>query len=87
MESYGIPVDKIVEISGQPIPLNLYTEIAARQERTAKEAEVVLYSTTHLPETKALYYEDQDLMDFEATVIDVFRNVEDDKKPNILILD
>ena len=30
MQSHGIPVDKIAEISGQPIPGNLYNEIHLR---------------------------------------------------------
>ena len=87
MRSHGIPVDKIAEVSGQPIPLNLYNEIHLRQERTAKAAETVLYSTTHLPETDMIFYDDHNLISFDATVVDVFKNVQDGLKPNILILD
>ena len=75
MQSYGIPADKIAEIVGAPIPQNLYYEISLRQERTAKAAEVVLYRTTHLQETENLYYDHSELMEFDATVVDVFKNV------------
>lgn len=58
MQTYGIPADAISAISGQPVPPNLYIEIATRAERITKAAEVVLYSTVHLPETENLYYKD-----------------------------
>jgi alanyl-tRNA synthetase len=87
MQSYGIPADKIADIVGAPVPQNLYYEIALRQERTAKAAEVVLYSTTHLAETDNLYYKDHTCMHFDARVVDVFRNVLMGNRPNILILD
>lgn len=87
MQSHGIAVDKIAEVAKCPIPLNLYNEIHIRQERTAKAAETVLYSTTHLPETNMIFYDDHDMMTFDATIVDVFKNVQDGQKPNILILD
>lgn len=87
MQSHGIAVDKIAEVAKCAIPLNLYNEIHIRQERTAKAAETVLYSTTHLPETDMIFYEDHDLMSFDATIVDVFKNVQDAQKPNIVILD
>lgn len=62
IQSFGIPPDKIAEITKTEIPSQLYYEIALRQERTAKKAEVILYSTTHLPETENLYYKDHTLM-------------------------
>jgi hypothetical protein len=46
-----------------------------RQERTAKATETILYQTNHLPETKMIFYEHHDLMEFEAKVVDVFNNV------------
>jgi len=75
MQSYGIPVDKISEIVGQPVPKSLYYEISLRQERTAKAQEVILYQTGHLVETDNLYYKDHDLMEFDAKVVSVFKNV------------
>ena len=87
MESWGIPADKIAEISAIPVPGNLYYEIALRKEKMAKAPEVVLYSTVHLPETVNLYYQDHNLLDFEAKVVDVFANVLDANKRNILIVD
>ncbi len=86
MQSWGIPADRISVISGLPIPGNLYYEIAQRQERIAAAPETVLYSTVHLPETDNLYYQDHNLFDFEAVVVDVFANVLEQNKRNILIL-
>ena len=40
MQSYGIPADAIAQISGQPVPGNLYYEIAVRVEREQRVAEV-----------------------------------------------
>lgn len=34
-----------------------------------------------------ILYDDHGIMDFEATIIDVFQNVQDGRKPNIVILD
>lgn len=66
MQSWGIPADRISEISGLPVPGNLYYEIAQRQERIAKAPETILYSTVHLPETKNLYYDDHNMYSFDA---------------------
>ncbi len=41
----------------------------------------------HLPETDNLYYKDHNLLEFDATVVDVFQNVLDHNKRNLLILD
>lgn len=85
--TYGIPADTISEISGQPIPGNLYYEIAYRQETIAKVAETILYQTTHIPETDSLYFKDHNLSHFEAEILDVFANVSQNNVPNIIILD
>lgn len=87
MQSWGIPADSIAEISKQAIPGNLYYEIAQRQERIAKAPETILYSTVHLPETDNLYYKDHNLMNFDGKIVDVFANVLDGGKRNIMILD
>jgi alanyl-tRNA synthetase len=75
MQSWGIPADKISEVSNLPIPGNLYYEIATRQERVAKAAEKILYNTIHLPETVNMYYADSHKFDFDAKVISVYQNV------------
>jgi len=87
MQSWGIPADKISEVSNTPIPGNLYYEIATRQEKIAKAPETVLYNTIHLPETKCIYFDDSHLFSFEAMVIDVFANVMEQGARNLLILD
>lgn len=86
MQSWGIPADSIAQISGLPVPLDLYYEIAQRQERIAKAPELILYSTAHLPETDNLYYKDHNLYHFDAQVVDVFANITDGNKRNMLIL-
>ena len=87
MQSWGIPADKISEVSGIPIPGNLYYEIATRQERVAKAAEKILYNTLHLPETVNMYYADGHKFDFDAKVIAVYQNVLQQQKRNLIILD
>lgn len=86
MQSWGIPADKISEVAKAPIPGNLYYEIATRQERVAKAPETILYNTVHLPETVNLYFADPKKFDFETEVVDVFANVLQNQKKNLLIL-
>lgn len=87
MTSWGIPADAIAQISGQEVPKQLYYEIAQRQERVVKAAEQILYNTTHLPETKNLYYQDHHMTHFKGKVVAVFANVKQQNKRNIIILD
>mmetsp|Transcript_400 Transcript_400/g.787 ORF Transcript_400/g.787 Transcript_400/m.787 type:complete len:329 (+) Transcript_400:962-1948(+) len=86
MQSHGIPADKIAEVVKAPVPQNLYYEISIRQERTAKAAENILYNTTHIPETENIYYKDHTVMDFDAEIIEIFSNVLQKNKNNIVIL-
>ena len=85
--SYGIPADQIQQISGQLPPGNLYYEMAYRQEKIQKAAEAILYKTAHLQETENLYYLDHRQQHFEATIQEVFFNVEEKNCKNIVILD
>lgn len=89
MQSWGIPADRISEISKLPIPGNLYYEISNRLERQVIANEVHLYDTNHLPETDLLYYNDQKLEHFEGKIVEVFTNLGKDYngKRNIVILD
>jgi alanyl-tRNA synthetase len=87
IQSWGISADKISEVSKQPIPGNLYYEIATRQERVAKAQEKILYNTIHLAETNNLYYNDSKKMDFTAKVIAVYANVSMQNRRNLVILD
>ena len=79
--------DKISQASKLPVPNNLYYEMAERHSKVMKPVEAVLYSTSHLPETKNLYYGDHHLYEFGAKVVAVFSNVLDNHKKNIVILD
>ena len=87
MTAWGIPADIISEVTKQPVPGNLYYELAQREERRAKVATTFLYDTAHLPETENLYYIDHKTSKFEAKVIDVFANLEANGAKNIVILD
>lgn len=86
MQSWGIPLETIAKTANQPIPGNLYNEIAIRQERVAKAPETILYNTAHLPETVNMYYADHTQMTFNAKVVEVFANVMQQNKRNLLIL-
>jgi len=55
--SHGIAADQVAQLTGQPIPGNLYYEIALRQEKVAKVAEPILYQTSHLEATQQLFYD------------------------------
>lgn len=94
MTSWGIPADTISSILKLPIPDRLYQYIAEKQERIVKAPDQILYETSHLPETTNLYFEhhqDQnvhaDLGHFEAKVLEVFENMLDRGKMNIVIFD
>jgi alanyl-tRNA synthetase len=90
MESWGIPAERISDITSIPIPGNLYYEIALRKETIVKPVEQILYSTTHLPETDNLFYKDNSLSQFDAKIVEVFINLgkgPEKNKANIVILD
>jgi alanyl-tRNA synthetase len=84
--TYGIPADTIAEHTKLEIPPNLYYFIADKKERLTKPAPVILYDTTHLEETGNLYYKDHKLFEFESKIADIFMNVLDENKQNIVIL-
>ena len=90
IQSYGIPADRISEVSNLPIPGNLYYEIAQREERVVKLAEQILYETGHLKETVELFYKDHHMSEFDGKIIEIFTNMENGTfagKNNIVILD
>lgn len=89
IQSYGIPADIISEIAKIPIPGNLYYEIALREEQICKVAEQILYDTSHLAETDAMFYQDHHMNQFKGEIIEVLKNVEKGEmkgKNNIVIL-
>jgi alanyl-tRNA synthetase len=85
--SHGISADAVAAFSGQPIPGNLYYELSQRAERITKAAEAILYNTVHLVETKNLYFADNKLTHFNGKIVDIFSNIKDNNKRNIVILD
>ena len=91
IQSYGIPADRISEVTGKPIPSNLYYEIAQREERIFKGAEEILYDTTSLPETVAMYDKDNYQETFKGKIIEIFTNLDSTSplngKNNLVILD
>ena len=87
MTTWGIPADAIAATVGTEIPGNLYYEIAEREETNVRAPETVLYNTASLPETKNLYYENHKRMEFDAKIVEIFANVSDKNRRNIVILD
>jgi alanyl-tRNA synthetase len=90
MQSWGIPADRISELTGIQIPGNLYYEISQRLERVVQAVEPILYDTNHLNETDSIYFKDPHADEFTGKVIDVFINLEKGPNsglPNIVILD
>jgi alanyl-tRNA synthetase len=85
--SWGVPADQVAKICQQPVPLNLYYEIANRQEKMVRATAAQLYATAHLPETNSLYYSNHKQYEFEGKILEVMRNVVDHSKPNIVVLD
>ena len=53
----------------------MYYEIALRQEKTAKKEETILYNTYHLQETDQIVYKYHSIMNFDAKVVEIFKNV------------
>jgi alanyl-tRNA synthetase len=87
VSSWGIPADQVAKVTKQAIPLNLYYEIASRQEKMVRATAAQLYATAHLPETKSLYYANHKEYDFKGKILEVMLNVVDKSKPNIVVLD
>lgn len=87
VSSLGIPADQVAKVAKQPVPLNLYYEIASRQEKLVKATAAQLYATAHLPETKSLYYANHKQYDFEGKILEVMLNLTDNSKPSIVVLD
>lgn len=90
MQSWGIPADRICELTGIQIPGNLYYEISQRAERTVMATVPILYDTNHLKETDSIYFADPHQEEFSGQIVDVFINVEkgiNSNQPNIVILD
>ena len=88
MQSWGIPADRISEISGTSIPGNLYYRISELQERQVIPSEVHLYDTNYIESTENLYYDNHNLESFDAKVVDVFVNLGKDymNQRNIVLL-
>lgn len=81
-DSHGIQPDMVEEIAGEfdvevSVPSDFYSQVAERHESGGEEDAAVLDAGgerdySNLPNTERLYYEDQERMEFEAVVLDVF---------------
>lgn len=76
------------------MPDNLYLYMAELSEKVVKAPEQILYETSQFAETVSLYFEQHqaknkfgDLSRFEGKVLDIFANVTDKNKRNLVILD
>ena len=95
--SWGIPSDTISQISGNPIPDNLYYYIDEKKARIVKAPEKILYDTLHISETVNLYYDHNkndlariSMYEFKGEIIETMVNVSEEGesgKRNIVILD
>ncbi|MUV90605.1 alanine--tRNA ligase [Halapricum sp. CBA1109] len=86
-DSHGIQPDMVEEIAAErgvdvETPDDFYSLVAERHggETAADAAETVPYADriAELPETDRLYYDDQQRMEFEAMVLDVFEREDGD---------
>ncbi len=81
-DSHGIQPDMVEEIASEfdvevSVPSDFYSQVAERHESTGEEDTVVSATRderdySNLPNTERLYYDDQQRMEFEAVVLDVF---------------
>lgn len=85
--SWGLPADTIARLTGTEIPGNLWYQIAENAERCVKAAPTVLYSTAHLKPTLSTYYANHLQYEFSGEILEVFPNVTDNHRPNIVVLD
>lgn len=87
VKGYGVPLDTISKMSGQPIPNDIYNYIATLNPESSKAPEIDPYNTTHLPETNLLSYKSQNQLKFQAKILDIFVNLAQNNLRNIVILD
>ena len=88
MESYGIPAERIAEITEKPIPSNLNERFELKRLSTGRKLKDELYKVGHYPDTKVLYNENQNNLNFNAKILDVLQNKKEKYKPhNIVVLD
>ncbi|WP_136687376.1 alanine--tRNA ligase [Halorhabdus amylolytica] len=87
-DSHGIQPDMVAEIAAErgvdvDVPEDFYSAVAERHEATDAGADSE-EATSHgerlvdLPETERLYYDDQERMEFEAVVLEVFEREDGD---------
>ncbi|HTY46819.1 MAG TPA: alanine--tRNA ligase [Methanomassiliicoccales archaeon] len=73
-DSHGLNPELVKEFSSVPVevPDDFYKQVAARHEKPeAEEAEEVMAHPEDLPVTRALYYEDVDMLEFQGEVLDI----------------
>ena len=77
-DSHGIQPDMVADIAAEydttvEIPDDFYSLVAARHDESADDTDSQRDDrVAELPETEKLYYDNQDRMEFEAVVLDVF---------------
>lgn len=92
--SLGITPEVISEVSGLPIPDNLYYFIEEQRNCLAKRPDQVLYETNHFSETVCMYFDHLKAQNelksdfhFRGKIIGVLTNAQSQNMRNILILD
>jgi len=93
-DSHGLQPDMVEEIASEvgatvETPDDFYSLVAERHDSGGafEEEESGDERLGDLPETEALYYEDQERTDFEAVVLDVFEREEDGDVEYDVVLD
>jgi alanyl-tRNA synthetase len=75
-DSHGLNPELVKEFASVPVevPDDFYKQVAARHEKPQAEEEVRKEEYPEgLPTTRALYYEDVDMLEFEGKVLDVIQ--------------
>jgi alanyl-tRNA synthetase len=75
-DSHGLNPELVKEFASVPVevPDDFYKQVAARHEKPQAEEEVRKEEYPEgLPTTRALYYEDVDMLEFEGKVLDVIK--------------
>ena len=72
-DSHGLNPELVKEFASVPVevPDDFYKQVAARHEKPEMEEEEKEQVPEGLPTTRMLYYEDQNLLEFEGKVLDI----------------
>ncbi|MCX6695733.1 MAG: alanine--tRNA ligase [Candidatus Altiarchaeota archaeon] len=73
-DSHGITPEVIREFTGVEVPHNFYKLIEERHERSKPEKEKEIEVPAGIQDTRVMYYDESNVLDFKAKVVNVFGN-------------